>query len=117
TYSSAFGVVVPTPTLPPLGWRFTKLVARVPLLVPCSVKSSLAPEPPLIVALLPRVRVVVEDIANDAAVVNVASEEAVTVLVPESVVVVLVRVVVAPRLILDVAPESRISLPVTCKSS
>jgi len=36
-----------------------------------------------------------------------------SVVVPERVVVVFVNVVVAPRVILEVAPESRMSLPVT----
>lgn len=71
----------------------------------------------LMVAAVPRVKVVVEVAESDAAVVKVEREEAVIVLVPDKVVVELVKVVVDPKVILEVAPESKMSFPVTWKSS
>jgi hypothetical protein len=86
-------------------------VVRVALVVPWRVRLSLAAVPPLIVALLARVRVAVLPIDRAEAVVMVAREEAVRVVVPERVVVVLVRVVVSPRVIRVVPALSSILLP------
>jgi len=65
----------------------------------------------------PSVKAVVEVIPREDAVVKVPRDEAVSVEVPDKVVVVFVRVVVEPRVTLVLAPESKMSFPLTCKSS